>query len=217
MYACIRWAWNMSQCWIHRNVIKEMEAEYCNCIYVNTCFLSLLWVYESSSHYIAMLLINISAFPIEKYGMQMWTGYFPDSCTTLWYYTMFLSWFTPGLWHFYTQFSSPACLRSNGRFAESRCNSLAVTLETELHKLEKWLSEWTVQTIYGPLFSANTSGTNNTAMCVHYSSRQLGACGCWWIFDERMDPLSGQPEYSVHTQSHTWAHTDTHASKHTHL
>lgn len=64
-------------------------------------------------------------------------------------------------------------------------------------------------------FLVNTSGTNNTAMCVHYSSRQLGACGCWWIFDERMDPLPGQVEYSVHTQSHTWAHTDTHAQTHT--
>lgn len=51
---------------------------------------------------------------------------------------------------------------------------------------------------------------NNIAICVHYSSRQLGACGCWWIFDERIDPLPGQVEYSVHTQSHRRALTDTH-------
>ena len=63
---------------------------------------------------------------------------------------------------------------------------------------------------YETLFSINTSGTNTTAMCVHYSSSQLGACGCWWIFDKRTDPLPGQVEYSVHTQSHTRALTDTH-------
>lgn len=64
-------------------------------------------------------------------------------------------------------------------------------------------------------FSENASGTNNTAMCVHYSSRQLGAWSCWWIFDERMDPLPRQVEYSVHTQSHTRAHTETHTETHT--
>lgn len=81
-------------------------------------------------------------------------------------------------------------------------------------------SKWTVQTFYGALlfFPVTTPGTNNTAMCVHYACRQLGACGCWWIFDERMDPLPGQVEYSVHTQMHIQAHTDkyTHTYVHTH-
>lgn len=48
-----------------------------------------------------------------------------------------------------------------------------------------------------------------TQQCVHYSSRQLGACSCWWIFDERMDPFPGQVEYSADTRSRTPAHTDT--------
>lgn len=123
--------------------------------------------------------------------------------------------YTRGL-TFYSQFSNPARMHSSGRFAVSSCKCMAFTLETELHKLEKRCSNG-LQIFYGSLFSVNASGTNNTAMRVHYSSKQLGACGCWWIFDERMDPLPGQVEYSVHTQSHTWAHTHTsiHVCTHT--
>lgn len=86
----------------------------------------------------------------------------------------------PGI-DFFLEFSNSASLYSSGRFAVSSCVYIVVKLEAELHKLEekKRSSKWTVQTFYGALFPANTSGTHNTAMCVHYSSRQLGAGGCW--------------------------------------
>lgn len=62
----------------------------------------------------------------------------------------------------------------------------------------------------------NTKVTSNAAMCVQFSRNQLGACGCWWIFDERMDPLLEQVEYSVHTHSHMRTLTDTVVHRYTH-
>lgn len=66
------------------------------------------------------------------------------------------------------------------------------------------------------LFLLNTPIISNAAMCVRYSRNQLGACGYWWIFDERMDPHPVQVEYCVRTHSHMQTLTDTVMHRYTH-